>query len=252
MEINWFGTASIEIKNQSGKILFDPFVPLTGSNVSTKIEDFDGFDVIFVTHGHLDHIVNIPEIYKRNKNIKIYCSRTPYKTLLKKGVPEKNLIKISVGQTIYVYDFKIKIYQSKHAVLPKVLRLKTINSYLTSPNRKNLRFLIRENKNCREKGESLLYQIESENKVITLLGSLNLRDDLEYPTNSDILILPYNGWNDNLPPAERVINKLKPKKIFLDHYDNTFPPLTTDLDISPVLKKFDNIKPLKWKKPEIL
>lgn len=40
MEIKWHGTASIEMKNQTGRILFDPFVPLKGSAVPVKIEDY--------------------------------------------------------------------------------------------------------------------------------------------------------------------------------------------------------------------
>ena len=129
MEIKWFGTASIELKNETGKILFDPFVPLKGSNVKIQIEDFDGNDTIFVTHGHLDHIVNIPEIHKRNPNVKIYCTKTPYKALTKKGVPETNLIKISAGEEIIVHDFKIKTYQSKHAVLQRLTLKKSTHVF---------------------------------------------------------------------------------------------------------------------------
>ena len=41
MEIKWHGTASIEMKNQMGRILFDPFVPLKGSDEPVNIEDYD-------------------------------------------------------------------------------------------------------------------------------------------------------------------------------------------------------------------
>ena len=251
MEIKWYGTASVELKNESGKILFDPFVPLKGSKVDVKIEDFDGFDTIFVTHGHFDHIVNLPEIYKRNPNVKIYCTKTPYKTLNNKGVPETNLVKISAGEEIEIYDFKIKTYQSKHAVLPR-LTIKTIHSYLHSSENGNLPYMIKEFKECKENGEILFYQIETEGKSISLMGSLNIQDDVIYPTESDLLVLPYNGWKNNLPPATKVIERLKPKKILLDHYDNTFPPLTEDFDISPVLNKYDNVEPLVHKKIETI
>ena len=87
MEIKWHGTASIEMKNQTGRILFDPFVPLKGSDEPANIEDYDGIDDIFITHGHLDHIVSLPMIFQRNPNIRIYCTQTPYRTLVKKGIP---------------------------------------------------------------------------------------------------------------------------------------------------------------------
>lgn len=94
MEIKWHGTASIEMKNQTGRILFDPFVPLKGSAVPVKIEDYDGINDIFITHGHLDHIVSLPMIFQRNSGIRIYCTKVPYRTLMKKGIPESNLVEI--------------------------------------------------------------------------------------------------------------------------------------------------------------
>ncbi len=70
------------------------------------------------------------------------------------------------------------------------------------------------------------------------MGSMNLRPDEQYPTGDDLLVLPYNGWEDNLPPAVGIIERLQPKRVVLDHYDDTFPPLTMPLDLSPILERF--------------
>jgi L-ascorbate metabolism protein UlaG (beta-lactamase superfamily) len=72
----------------------------------------------------------------------------------------------------------------------------------------------------------VFYQIEAEGKTVAVMGSLNLRKDTEYPAGADLLVLPYNGWTDNYPPAVRVIRRLKPKHVLLDHYDESFPPFT--------------------------
>ena len=85
MKLIWHGTASIELVSSSGRLLFDPFVPLKGSSVPVRIADFDGFTDIFVTHGHLDHIGSLPEIVRRNPEVRIYCTQTPFRTLLGKG-----------------------------------------------------------------------------------------------------------------------------------------------------------------------
>ena len=108
MEIKWHGTASSEMKNQTGRILFDPFVPLKGSDEPANIEDYDGIDDIFITHGHLDHIVSLPMIFQRNPNIRIYCTQTPYRTLVKKGIPESHLVLIEFGNEVTIHDFKMK------------------------------------------------------------------------------------------------------------------------------------------------
>ncbi len=237
MEIKWHGTASIEMKNQTGRILFDPFVPLKGSDEPANIEDYDGIDDIFITHGHLDHIVSLPMIFQRNPNIRIYCTQTPYRTLVKKGIPESHLVLIEFGNEATIHDFKMKAYHGKHAILPKLSR-ERLSHMLKSPARGNLPYIIKENSQCREKGETVFYEIETEGKKISLMGSLNLREDTDYPTGSDLLILPYNGWEDNYTPAVKIIDRLNPQKILLDHYDDTFPPITEPLDLNPILQKY--------------
>ena len=113
-----------------------------------------------------------------------------------------------------------------------------ISYMLKSPARGNLPYIIMENCLCREKGETVFYEIETEGKRISLMGSLNLREDTDYPKESDILILPYNGWQDNFPPAVEIIDYLNPKEILLDHFDDTFPPITEPVDLCPVLQKY--------------
>ena len=46
------------------------------------------------------------------------------------------------------------------------------------------------------------------------------------------------GWEDNFPPAVEIIDSLNPKEILLDHFDDTFPPITEPVDLCPVLQKY--------------
>ena len=240
MEIVWHGTASVEVISASGRLIFDPFVPLNGSCVDVKIEDFDGFTDIFVSHGHLDHIVSIPEIVARNPNTHVYCTETPYQTLVKKGVPKENLKKITYGQILKVNGISIRTFHGRHAVLPKA-NPRIVLSILKSPYRGNLPYIIRENRFCPENDETVFYHLESDGKSLSLMGSMNLRDSTDYPIRADLLVLPYNGWDDNYPHAVEMIERLKPKKVLLDHYDDTFPPLTGPMDLSPILQKYKSI-----------
>ena len=252
MEIVWHGTASVELRTKEGKILFDPFVPLKGSPVDIGVEEFDGFDEIFITHGHLDHIASLPSVYKRNPNIRIRCTKTPYRTLRRKGIPKENLVLINFGDEISVFDFKIRILHGKHARLPR-LTAKLLAELLSTPSKENLPYLLHEHTLCKERGETVFYDIEAEGKRISLIGSLNSRNDTEYPTESDLLVLPYNGWTDNFPPASSVIERLRPKRVLLDHYDVTFPPATREINLAPILEKYgDRVQPLVHRKVEIL
>ena len=237
MRLVWHGTASIEITGENGRLLFDPFVPLRGSSVQVTIDDYDGFTDIFVTHGHFDHISSLPEIVKRNPDVNIYCTDTPYHTLMKKGIQGKNLNLLHYGDTIQIRGFTIQVIHGKHAILPKS-GLWRLRYMLQSKARRNLPHIVRENRICIENDETVFYQIQAEDKTVSLMGSMNLRDDANYPTGSDLLILPYNGWEDNYPPAVTTIERLQPKRVALDHYDDTFPPVTMPLDLKPIQEKY--------------
>ena len=237
-KIKWHGTASVELISECGRILFDPFVPFKGSPVPVKIEDFDGFTDILVTHGHFDHITSLPEIVKRNSQTLIHCTKAPYRTLSRKGVDRKNLHLLRYGDTLNVNGFQISVLHGRHAVLPKAT-LRRLVYILKHPAKGNIPFILRENRLDVENDETVFYKIEANEKTICLMGSMNLRDEVEYPIEADLLILPYNGWEDNFPPAVRVIERLKPKRVLLDHYDDTFPPLTMPLDLEPILGKYE-------------
>ncbi|MBQ7599221.1 MAG: MBL fold metallo-hydrolase [Clostridia bacterium] len=235
MKLKWFGTASVALTGPSGSILFDPFVPLKGSDVDTKLEDFDGFGHIFVTHGHFDHIVSIPAVVERNPGASVYCTKTPFETLLKKGVPEKNLRLISFGQTLEAAGFEVSVRHGKHTPLPGISP-GLILHYLRYPGRRNAPFLLRENRICRENDETVFYHVSCGGKNVSLMGSLNIRDDVDYPCRADALVLPFNGVGDLCSLSDRIISRLSPGRILLDHYDNTFPPLTQPVDAGPLLR----------------
>jgi L-ascorbate metabolism protein UlaG (beta-lactamase superfamily) len=240
MDLIWHGTAAMEVVCGQGKILFDPFVPLKGSPVKVSIDEFDGFSDIFVTHCHLDHIVDLPEIAIRNPGVIIHGTRSTVDTLIQKGVPEKNLSLLRYGETLTVNGFTLRALHGKHAVLPKA-DCKRIAGWIKSPARRNALWLLKEYKACQEKDETVFYQIEADGKTVSHMGSMNLRDQVAYPTGADALLLPYNGWTDNLPPAVRTIERLKPKNVLLHHYDDTFPPVSSSVDLSPIVQKYPGL-----------
>jgi len=253
MDIKWYGTASISIESNNEKILFDPFVPMLGSKIDVHLDDFIDYDKIFITHGNFDHIGSLKKIYKKNNKIKIYCTKTPYTYLNKKGIPLDNLVLINYNDVIELNGFKIKAYHSKHIMydddaIKKIIL--NINSYKYLY---NVPWIVYKNKVCLENEETLFYDIEVENKHIFLMGSLGYDKDVIYPYGCDLFIMPYQGKKDVLTPALEIIDLLKPKAIMLSHFDNTFPPVSKNvstLDIEEALK--DKIILIKPKYKEVI
>lgn len=251
MKLQWYGTASISIDTNNEKILFDPFIPFKESNINIKLEDFLGYDKIFITHGHFDHIGSL-ELISKNQNLKIYCTQTPYNTLITKGISKEKLIKIKPGD-IYTFgdennSIQIKVYQGKHIDYDKLVIGKILLTPRTYKYVKNALFINKENKRCPENNETVIYQICVEKKNIIIMGSLGLDKNTSYPINCDLLFLPYQGNKKLFEIAQNILNVLEPKQIVLTHYDDTFPPISKNVDTSLIENLYaDRIKRGKYK-----
>jgi L-ascorbate metabolism protein UlaG (beta-lactamase superfamily) len=199
-----------------------------------------------VTHGHFDHIINIPDIInKTGRETKIYCTAKPEETLILKGVAKDRIHKITPGDVINIGPFTIRVLKGKHIVFNLAIILKTIFNRRVFSFFENLKFILKENRNCTEAGETVVYDITASGKHILLLGSLNLDKNTEYPEGSDLLILPLQGRSDLDKYAVKIIERLKPKKILLDHFDDSFPPISSFVDPHVFMER------VKQKHPDI-
>ena len=244
MNIKWFGTASIAVEAENEKLLFDPFIPLAGSEHRVFEKDYSGYDRIFLTHGHIDHLSSIPEILKYT-DAKVYCTKTPYHTLLKKGVRGENLVEINPGDSFGSNDFRITVYKGRHIRFDAKLVFSTVFSSRMVQHLRNIPYISKENRICRENEETVCYEIEAYGKSIFLMGSLGLDESTVYPESMDLLILPYQGSSKLPGKALAVTEKLRPHMILLDHYDDTFPPISGHIDTR------DFLNAIKTKSPDI-
>lgn len=249
MRLEWYGTAALILREEDTSIAFDPFCglgageSLHSQHLSSREREFQNVNFVFATHGHFDHISRIPVIYK-DAGLELWCTRTPYKTILREGIRPEQMHLIAPGDTVDAGPFSITAYQSRHCRfdLPLVARTLRRPGFFRHPARL-LRFLgtglrYRENK------EILLYEVLCKDKRIQIMGSLNLSGDVEYPTGADMLILPFQGRSDLEEYGLSIVRRLKPKKVYLDHYDDSFPPVSDEINT----KKFER---LLWERENI-
>ncbi|MDO4977982.1 MAG: MBL fold metallo-hydrolase [Eubacteriales bacterium] len=250
MKIKWYGTASVSIETQSSKILFDPFVPLPGSGIRISKKDYEDFSNIFLTHGHMDHLASIPGLVK-GTDPSIWCTKTPAKTLLKKGVNKKRIRVLHPEDKIYIGDIEIQPIKGKHIHFDKQIVKKTLISSRMIKYGYNIPWLMHQNRVCKEKKETISYLIRAEGKSILLMGSLGIDPSTVYPIGVDLLILPFQGASDLITPSLEIIEKIKPKRIMLDHFDNTFPPISNKISLMELKKWMDIDHPdIKVVKPK--
>jgi L-ascorbate metabolism protein UlaG (beta-lactamase superfamily) len=240
MRLKWYGTATILLEQDGTKLLFDPFLSLSDKcfkpsvDELSAVEELASVDTILVTHGHLDHIASIPAILKRGVGTTtVYCTAKPCEVLISKGVDEVRIRQIKPGDRLGFGPFEVRVLKGKHIVFNMGLVFKTIFRALLLTNRNNLRYILKENRICVEAGETVAYDISVGNKRILLLGSLNLDNDTEYPKGANLLILPFQGRSDLAKYAMPFIERLEPKKVFLDHFDDAFPPISSNVRTGP-------------------
>ncbi len=243
MKITWYGTATIGIDDGKTKLLFDPFVRMNKHIETTPVEGFAGFDAVFVTHGHFDHIYSIPALAEKDKNVPIYCTETPKKTLMGRGVPEERIKTIHADDVIQFGDYTIRPRRFRHIVFDPIYILTVVPKCVMMLPR--LFWQAYMNRKMPEGGEIVAYEIEAQGKKIFLTGSFREHPEEQYPDDIDLLVLA-NGGSIFVPEKTKgFIDRYHPKRIFVDHFDDAFPPITRAVSVNRLKRT------IKKKHPEI-
>jgi len=232
MKLSWYGTAAVMIEHNGYRIVFDPFLgmpldeePFRREKLAAKLRCADA---VLVTHGHFDHIYDIPYLFN-NSDKEIYATATPCKTLREKGMGE-NLRLIAPGDSFTPGGMKITVYQGRHCKFDLGVVKKTLFKKDTVRHPDKLLKLWMINKSYDENGEILFYEIEADGKRVQLMGSMGMDTDTDYPINADALVLPFQGTGDPSASVKPIVEKLQPKAIYLDHYDDAFPPMSSQVE----------------------
>ena len=245
MKITWFGTAALMLETPDAVLAFDPFdgIPLNEAHPEKgplpHQKEFQRADHVFVTHGHFDHIIQIPAIFRGTGTV-IHATETPRATLKKHGVPEKQLAAIEPDARIAFGGTEIHAIQGRHCRFDRALALRTLFGKRARKNPLHLCRLLYWNCTYREKGEILGYEVTSGSVRVMILGSLGLDPQVTYPQGADLLILPFQGKSDLTAASLPIVEKLPPKRIVLDHYDNSFPPMSDEIRTAEFEKTAEN------------
>ncbi len=241
MNLEWCGTAALLLCEGNTCIAFDPFggIPPEALHPETCddscAEKFRLASDVFVTHGHFDHILQIPSIYASTNTV-IHATQTPLYTLMHREFPKSQLELIMPDRNYTAGCFEIATFRGRHCQFDFPLVLRTALRYLHPGNLGRGLKLLRLNREYPENREILFYEVTCGNRRLQIMGSMGLDPDVPYSTEADLLILPYQGKSHPEKYAASLVERLLPKAVLLDHYDNSFPPMTAQVDTSGIEK----------------
>jgi len=233
MELTWFGTAGFRIETGGHTILIDPYLSRNEKaqpEQPLKPHDIHDGDLIFISHGHFDHTLDVPEIVSKT-GATIYCGKGIDNTLIQKGV--KTALVQCVNSDGDNYEFngvKVGAFFSQHVKFDRRLLIKTLA-------RINVRLprylpLLREY----PEGQVLSWRFKIEEKVLHHFGSAGSTSEelnrlASQPT--DILLVPLQGHTHIIEIALNYVKALQPKMVIPHHQDNFFPPISTMVNLQP-------------------
>ncbi len=244
IRITWKGTASFLLEAAGERLLFDPFVQIRGGENPAALEEFLNEETIFITHGHFDHLYWVPQLLEEGEAT-VFCTACPAETLERFTEETGRVVRIRVGDCIPIGGMKIWVRKGRHIDFQIKRIFETMSPLRVLRHWRNLPFLLWANHTFKDGNETVAFEIQAEGRRILLLGSLALDEREVYPQGADLVILPYSGNHDLVAEADRVVERLRPKRILLSHFDDAFPPMSRSVDTRP----FYQMMQQKW--PEI-
>lgn len=250
MKITWFGAASLLIESEKDSIMIDPAKGPAHSENSPSWEDLMCSENILLASGRIERSAGIPLIVNTS-GATVYCSAVTASLLeAKRTYPDliavvKPGLCLSFG-TIHASilagctsssDYRDNIKGSLRS--PRSLRYLSNSIYLAS-----------HIGGYADASAVLCCSISAAGRTVLIPGLSMLNPDTDYPKYPDMLVLPYTGSDDdnNIVSA---IERIEPRSVMLDMFDDFYPPVTKTADTRGLHKllsdKFPDLRVIKPK-----
>ncbi len=241
IKVRWLGTAGFEISLRY-PILIDPFLRRNrkASPVQNlKPEDFSHAQYIFVSHGHSDHAIDVPDIARFSQS-KIFCSSVTRRFLIRKKV-NPHLITVIDGDREFDFgDFSVKAYLCKHSKIDVGIIIESMPQLLIAVPRLLADFLTMPG------GPLVVLLFDFSGLKILHMGSLpadHRKIASKLSDKTDVALVPLRGRSDIAEIAAEFSKSLKPRAIVIHHHDNFAPPLSPPVDVKTFEERIEKLMP---------
>jgi len=236
LQLTYLGTAGWEIQDGLVTVLVDPYISrlkygggghpdddrpefartdLAWSDTDLIDSIITRADFILVTHGHFDHLADVPYIAKKT-GAKVIGSETVITILRAYEVPEDQLYAVRGGEDYQFDGFSVRVVPSLHSALGEKhyydSRRWDAESNLQAPLRIN-QFI---------EGRSLAFLARFEGHTVLTMGSMNFIEREFEGLNPDVLLPGINGSRLGLYNYDERLLRVTdyPPVVIPAHWDN--------------------------------
>ncbi len=225
------------------RIALDPYISRNSRLSGIDPNDLAGVKAVLVTHGHFDHAADIPSLLN-DLSVPVYASVETVEALSSQPCfTHFNLQGVEAGEILEVEGLRITSYPASHVRFDTRLILRTLFRILPqlifSP--RPLIKVIADSFKYPE-GSTCAWEIKSGSKSILIFGSMGLDPEQNYPS-PNVLVLPLQGHSNIEQLALEAAMKIKPSILMPHHFDDSFPPISSHIDMSVFVDMMNNKMP---------
>jgi len=240
MRLQWLGTSGFKIDTDGLSFLIDPYLSRNAQSRPVQTlgpQDIADASQIFVTHGHFDHVGDVPAVMAAGKS-QAYCSETAASTLIRYGADSERVHAVNVDAfSVDFGAYRAEAFFSRHVKFDIPLVARTLWHIGPSGYRRISKTGISSNYPL---GQVLSWRFTVDGYSIHHFGSAgSSRQELERLAVKppDLLLVPLQGNTRICEIALEYVRVLKPRLVIPHHQDDFYPPVSTAVDIRPFVMK---------------
>jgi L-ascorbate metabolism protein UlaG (beta-lactamase superfamily) len=247
--VTWYGTAGFRIETGGRVFLLDPYLSRNATArpvLPFGPEGVTGAREIFLSHGHFDHMADVPQI-ARQTGARVYCSAVAAQALRRQGVPDAQPVVAREGDGFDFGVYRARCFHSTHVRFDFPLIVRTF--FRSIPSIPAKVWLLPRLRHWPQ-GQVLSWRFTlaaGDGRVVQHLGSAGCTEDelarLADLGPPDVLMFPLQGHTRICQIAARVVERLKPRVVIPHHHDDFYPPLSQAVDIAPFVRAVGELSP---------
>ncbi len=228
MRFKWYGTATIMIKSGDSRLLVDPYTKKYSDDPLSPSDEMLSADAVLVTHPHVDHFVDTDAFAAGSP---VYVSGKGIRLAEKNGLRTNDMHEIRAGDAFTVGSLCVRVFPARHCRFDAATVLRVLFSPRTYRRLPDCIRLLSEASRFRiKRGETLAFSVSDGEKTALVFGSAGMTDGAAYPQGADLLVFPYQGRRRMDKELIPFLERLRPKCVAIDHFDDAFPPVSDSVN----------------------